>query len=281
MIIDQSVRLYSGKKLQRKVIEHMFSKYFIKFIVFLMFPGLFISQQVLAESEQFDQEATKVVQQAVEHMRDESSRGRSTMRINRPGWSREMTFESWTQGMDKSLVRFVAPARDAGSASLKVGNEMWSYSPRVRRVIRIPASMMTQSWMGSDFSYNDLARDDEIVQSYNHRFLESEEHEGQHVHVVEAVPKEHAPVVWGREVVRIREDNVLLEHLFYDQGDDLLKKLETLEIDMVGDRMIPVRMRMSNLEKPDEWTEIEQEAIEFGVNIPAHTFTQAHLRDPR
>jgi len=259
----------------------MFNQELFKITAFLILFGMAMSQPLLAENQQFDPEATRVVQQAVEHMRDESSRGRSTMRIHRPGWSREMTFESWTQGLDKSLVRFTAPARDAGSASLKVGNEMWSYAPRVRRVIRIPASMMTQSWMGSDFSYNDLARDDEIVQSYNHRFLESEEYEGKHVHVVEAIPREHAPVVWGREVVRIREDSVLLEHLFYDQSDKLLKKLETLEIGEAGDRMIPIRMRMSNLEQPNEWTEIEQEKIEFGVNIPAHTFTQAHLRDPR
>ena len=226
-------------------------------------------------------QATEVVQKAIEYWRDDSSKSRSQMKIHRPDWQRQMEMESFTKGTTHSLVRFTAPARDAGSASLKVQQEMWSFSPKIRRVIRIPSSMMSQSWMGSDFSYNDLARDDEIVQYYTHRFLANEEHEGMKVYVVEATPKDDAPVVWGKEIVKVREDYILLEHTFYDQNMEPVKRMETKGIRMLGGRLFPAVMRMGLIEKPQEWTEIEHLEMEFGADIPARTFTTSFLQNPR
>jgi outer membrane lipoprotein-sorting protein len=110
--------------------------------------------------------ATALVQEAIEYWREGSSHAVASMTVHRPDWERTMKFTSWTKGNDFSLIQFIAPPKDAGSASLKRGNEMWSYSPKIRRVIKIPSSMMAQSWMGSDFSYNDLARDDDIIEYY-------------------------------------------------------------------------------------------------------------------
>lgn len=228
-----------------------------------------------------DPAATEIVRKALEHWRADSSQSRSRMTVHRPEWSREMSLESWTKGMTHSLVRFTAPARDAGSASLKIENEMWSFSPKVRRVIKIPASMMSQSWMGSDFSYSDLARDDEIVQFYTHKFLTPEQHEGQLVYVVEALPKDGAPVVWGKEIVKVRADYVLLAHHFYDQDLKLVKRLDTQKIALLGGRLFPALMRMSNVERPEEWTDIEHLDVQFEVVIPSQTFTLAHLQNPR
>lgn len=226
-------------------------------------------------------QAAEIVQKAIKHWRDESSNSRSTMTIHRPEWQREMAIESWTEGLSKSLVLFTAPARDAGSASLKVNTEMWSYSPKVRRVVKIPASMMSQSWMGSDFSYNDLARDDEIVKFYSHRFLPNEAIDGMTVYVIEATPKEDAPVVWGKEIVRVREDYVILGHLFYDQQGKLVKELKTLEVGPLGGRPFPILMRMTISEKEDHWTEVHHQDVKFGVSIPPETFSVGYLQNPR
>ena len=107
--------------------------------------------------------------------------------------------------------------RDAGNGTLTIDNNMWSFSPKVNRVIKVPSSMMGQSWMGSDFSNKDVSRADDIIDQYEHTLIGEEEHEGHRVHVVESIPHEEAAVVWGKEVLRIRDDDVLLSQEFYDQ----------------------------------------------------------------
>jgi len=192
-----------------------------------------------------------------------------------------MSLETRTHGTDKSLIRFTAPPKDAGSASLKLGNELWTFSPKIRRVVKIPASMMHQSWMGSDFSYNDLARDEEIVREYDHRFLPEESDDGKKVYVIEAIPKPGAPIVWGKEVLKVREDKILLEHTFFDQSMKPVKQLRTESIAILGGKLFPQTMRMENFEEPDHWTEIVHEKIDFDIDIPDQVFTLSYLQNPR
>ena len=124
------------------------------------------------------------------------------MNIHRPDWQRSMSMRVWTRGSKESLVRVTAPAKDAGNGTLLLDNDMWSYNPKINRVIKIPSSMMNQSWMGSDFSNNELAEADGLIDQCRHKLLATESHNGHKLYVIEAVPKESAPVVWGREVVK-------------------------------------------------------------------------------
>jgi hypothetical protein len=111
--------------------------------------------------------------------------------------------------------------------------------------------------------------------------LATETHNGRKLYVIEAVPNENAPVVWGREVLKIRDDHILMEHAFYDQGGMLVKKLVTTEVKSMGGKMIATRERMQKLDKQDEWTEIVTRQAQFGITLPANTFTLANLRNPR
>lgn len=226
-------------------------------------------------------DATTIVRAAIDHWRDVSSYSVAEMIIHRPDWERRMTIRVWTQGQKHSLVRVVAPPRDAGNATLLVDNEMWSFNPRINRVIKIPSSMMNQSWMGSDFSNNDLAKADDLLEHYTHRLLATEASGGHTVYVVESVPKEAAPVVWGREVVHIRDDHVVLRHEYYDQADVLVKKMQTREIRPLGGKLVATRQRMQRADRPQEWTEIVVQEARFGLDIPAGTFSLANLRNPR
>ncbi|MCB0360074.1 MAG: outer membrane lipoprotein-sorting protein [Bdellovibrionales bacterium] len=225
--------------------------------------------------------AAEIVRDAVDYWRDTGSETYSEMVVHRPSWERAMSMHGWTQGMNKSLIRFTAPARDAGNASLTVDDEVWTFSPKVNRIIKIPPSMKSQSWMGSDFSYRDLARADDIVDDYNHRLLRTERADEHDVYVVESVPLESAPVVWGREVLRIRDDNVMLQHLFYDQDNKLVKKMTSTEIRAFGEKLYPAIMRMEKVEEVDEWTEVRTSKAEFGVSVPDYVFTLSNLRNPR
>jgi outer membrane lipoprotein-sorting protein len=228
-----------------------------------------------------DLDATRIIRDTISHWRGTSSYSEMTMVIHRPDWQRSMSMRGWTKGEDQSLVRVIAPPKDQGNATLTDGNSMWSYSPKVNRVIKIPSSLMAQSWMGSDFSNKDVAKSDDIIDQYEHSLLGSESVDGHLVYTIQSVPHEDAAVVWGKEILRIREDYVLLEQGFYDQDGVLVKKLETLEIAEMGGRPTSKRQRMGDIEKPGEWTEIRLDEVRYDIEIPDSMFTQSNLRNPR
>ncbi|MDJ0916863.1 MAG: outer membrane lipoprotein-sorting protein [Woeseiaceae bacterium] len=225
--------------------------------------------------------ASDIVRAAVDHWRGISSYSEMTMVIHRPDWERRMSMQAWTKGDERSLVRVTEPRKDRGNATLTNDNEMWTFSPRINRVIKIPSSMMGQSWMGSDFSNKDVARADDIVDQYSHTLLSTMERDDHTVYEIESVPFEDAAVVWGREVLLIREDHVVLEHRFYDQDDVLVKALTTLEIADMGGRTVASRQRMQKTDEDNEWTEIRVDNVEYEVNITDSLFTLSNLRNPR
>ncbi|HEY9017161.1 outer membrane lipoprotein-sorting protein, partial [Thiomicrospira sp.] len=172
-----------------------------------LIPGLVLGQA---------KTAAEIIEASLDLWRGDTSYSVTEMTIHRPTWQRDMRLEGWTRGMKDSLIRFVYPPRDADNATLKLDNEMWIFTPKLNRVTKLPASMMTQSWMGSDFSYNDLARSDQTLDNYTHTLVETRQQDGHKVYIIEAIPKPNAPVVWGKEVAKIRDDYVILENVFYD-----------------------------------------------------------------
>ena len=242
---------------------------------------LLVSLLLAASATAEDRDATTIVKDAMDHWRGLSSDTVMTMVIHRPDWERTMTMRGWTKGDDRSLVRVLEPRKDRGNGTLTDDNSMWSYSPKVNRVIKIPSSMMGQSWMGSDFSNKDIARADDIVDLYDHSILSSEELDGVTIYEIESIPHEDAAVVWGREVLSIREDHVVTTHKFYDQDGELVKTLTSLEIGEMGGRVIAKRQRMSKVETPDEWTEIQVVSVDYEVDLQDSLFTLSNLRNPR
>jgi len=227
------------------------------------------------------QDADKIVRATIDNWRGKSSYGEMTMTIHRPSWERTMSMRAWTQGSKKSLVRVTAPKKDTGNGTLMIDNNMWSYTPKVNRVIKVPSSMMGQSWMGSDFSNKDVSRADDIVEQYDHTLLSKEEHEGHTVFVIESVPHEEAAVVWGKEVLRIRDDDVLVSQEYYDQEGVLVKTLRSLEIGEMGGRSLAIRQRMVKADADEEWTELRIDSVEFDIKNLENVFTRSNLQNPR
>ncbi len=226
-------------------------------------------------------DASQIIRSAVDHWRGLSSYSEMTMVIHRPDWERSMTMQAWTKGDERSLVRVLEPRKDRGNATLTDDNTMWSFSPRINRVIKIPSSMMGQSWMGSDFSNRDVTRADDIVDQYEHSLLSECEQDGFTVYRIKSVPFEDAAVVWGHEELSIRSDHVVLEHRFYDQDGELVKTLSTLDLGEMGGRTIAKRQRLKNNETPDEWTEIQDNDDEYDIDVADSLFTLSSLRNPR
>ena len=228
-----------------------------------------------------DLEPRDLIQKAMDHWRGTSSYSEMTMTIHRTDWERSMSMRSWTKGEKTSLVRVTEPKKDAGNGTLLKDNNMWTFAPKVNRIIKVPSSMMSQSWMGSDFSNKDISKSTDIIDQYDHTLLETREHDGHTVYVIESIPHEEAAVVWGKEILIIRDDYVLLEQQFWDQDGILVKTMKALEIKELGGRTVASTIRMGKVDTPDEWTEMTVRDVEFDVAHADSLFTLSNLRNPR
>ena len=226
-------------------------------------------------------DATALVRAAFDNWRAKSSQVAVTMTIHRPSWERSMTMDAWTKGDNDGLVRFTAPARDAGNATLMKGDDTWVFNPKLNRVTKLPGSMLSQSWMGSDFSYNDLAKSDDLLADYTHTIVGRATQGGHTVYTIDAVPKPGAPVVWGKLQVKIREDGVMLAETYFDQDMKPVRTMTTDKVATLGGRPYPVVMTMRPASEPDKWTRIETVSGRFDIAIPSYLLTLSNLRNPR
>jgi outer membrane lipoprotein-sorting protein len=226
-------------------------------------------------------DAKELVRAAMDHWRGLNSYSEMTMTIHRPDWERSMSMRAWSEGDKLSLVRVTEPRKDAGNGTLLKDNDMWTFSPKINRIIKIPSSMMNQGWMGSDFSNKDISKSTDILNEYEHALSDQTQEEGHMVYTIEAIPHEDAAIVWGKEVLKIRDDFVILEEQYWDQDGVLIKVMRTREIAEMGGRSVARVLRMGKLETPEEWTEMTIDSIEFDLELPAGVFTLSNLRNPR
>jgi len=184
-----------------------------------------------------------------------------------------MSMVGWTKGTDKNLIRIIAPAKDEGNGTLKNGYEMWTYNPKVNRVIKLPPALMSQSWMGSDFSNNDLAKSDSILNDYTHSLIGTETHEGHTVYVIKSLPKPAAPVVWGMQILKVRDDDVLLSQEYFDEDLASVKLMTADRIQPMGGRLFPKIWKMHATDRPEEYTLLNYHSVAFLEDLPESTFT--------
>jgi len=225
--------------------------------------------------------AAVLVEDSFKYMRGKASIATVDMTIHRPDWERKMTIKAWTRGQKDSLFYIQSPPKDHGNGTLKMSREMWMYNPKINRVIKVPPSMMSQSWMGSDFSNNDLAKSDSIVNDYTHSLVDTEIHEGRQVYVIKSMPKPDAPVIWGMQMLKIRQDLIWLSQEFFDEDLVAVKVMNTLEIQSIGGKLYPRVWRMREVDTEDRYTELTYQSLEFKSDLPDSLFTLTSLRKAR
>ncbi|QFQ80261.1 outer membrane lipoprotein-sorting protein [Vibrio harveyi] len=223
--------------------------------------------------------AFDIVQKSDQAMRGDSSYTESTMEIIRPDWTRSMTMKSWTKGTDLSLVLVTAPAKDKGSASLKRQREMWNWVPSIERVIKIAPSMLSQSWMGSDFTNDDLINQSSIVVDYQHQLKGEDVFDGDKVWVIDAVAKPDAPVVWSKVTLWISKSTYLQRKVeFYDEFDERVSVMTTYDVKELGGRKLATRMEMQPLDKPENKTVLITHQAQFDFDIDDSFFSQQQMK---
>lgn len=222
------------------------------------------------------------VKEADEKMRGASSQGAFTMTIERPTWSRTISMKNWTLGTTYSLIYITAPAKEKGQVFLKRENEMWNWIPSIERMVKIPPSMMMQSWMGSDFTNDDLVKESSLAKDYDHKLLGEEEIDGYKCYKIQLIPHEDAPVVWGKVIMWISEkDKLWLRAEYYDE-DEYLVNYETLtDIKKMDDRVIPTRLEMIPADKEGHKTILIFEEIDFDAPLKESFFSIQNMKRVR
>jgi len=223
------------------------------------------------------QSAREIVQTIDDLYRAESSYARMEMEITTPNWQRTLRMETWTEGTDNTFIRITSPAKEEGVATLRLDNEMWNYLPNTNKVIKIPPSMMMSSWMGSDFTNNDLVSEFTLLEDYNFELIRPDTAQADLLYI-QAIPKEGKPIVWGKQVTHVRkEDYIPVRQEYYSEDDELMRVLQYRDITQFDDRKIPAEMIM--IPQDDEGrTIIRYLEAEFDIDIDADIFTLRNLR---
>ncbi len=216
-----------------------------------------------------------------DYLRGKASFAKVDMTIHRPDWERTMTIEAYPKGISDSIFFITAPPKDNGNGTLKKDREMWLFNPKVNRVIKLPPSMMSQGWMGSDFSNNDIAKSDTLINDYDHTIEGVEVVDGINVYTIKSIPKPAAPVVWGMQRVKVRDDLIVLNQEYYDEDLELVKSMTTMDIRRAGDRLYPMVWRMQKADAEGEYTQLDYDEIEFRDDMSDKLFTLSNLKARR
>ena len=224
--------------------------------------------------------ARDIVQMANDKATGNSSQGMMKMTIVRPDWSREVTMKSWSKGTEYYLIYVTEPVRDKGQVFMKRGQDMWNWMPSINRMIKIPPSMMGQSWMGSDFTNDDLIRMNSIIDDFTHQITGSEKIDGYDCYIIELIPKPEAAVVWGKIKLWISNDDYYeLKGEYYDEDGKLINMMTSSNIRKMGDRMLPAKTVMEPVDKPGNQTILEMIDVVFNKPIEDDFFSQQNMKN--
>jgi outer membrane lipoprotein-sorting protein len=252
---------------------NVFEKVFLTLIIFYC-AGNISGQQV---------NATDIIRKADEKMNGEkSSYSVMSMTIIRPTWKRTIEFKNWNLGKEFALTLITLPAQESGQTFLKRKTELWSWNPSINRLIKLPPSMMSQGWMGSDYSNDDILKESSVVNDYNHEIAGEETIGDRMCYKIKMTAKKEASIVWGKQVRWIdKKEFLFLKAELYDEDGSLVRTETASNIAKMDDRMIPLKIELVPAEEPENKTLIEIKEIKFNVQINESFFSQQNMKKIR
>ena len=228
------------------------------------------------------QDAKEIVRKADEKMRGNTMQAEMLIKTIRPSWSREMQCKTWTKGSNLAMILILSPARDKGIAFLKRKKEVWNWMPALERSIKLPPSMMTQSWMGTDFTNDDLVKESSIVEDYNHSVIGDTLIQKRDCFIIQMIPKPEAAVVWSKVILCIdKKDFLELHSRFYDEDGELVNTMNSYDVKLMHDRIIPTRFEMIPADKKGQRTEMIYKNIQYNKPIPDNFFNVEKMKTIR
>lgn len=225
------------------------------------------------------QTAREIVQQADEKMRGTTMQTEMIIKTIRPAWTREMQCKTWMKGNELAMILISSPARDKGICFLKRKKEVWNWMPSLERTIKLPPSMMTQSWMGTDFTNDDLVKESSVVEDYIHTVKGDTIIQNRNCYIIQMIPKPETAVVWSMVIVCIdKKDFLELHSRFYDEDGQLINTMNCYDIKLMHDRVIPTRFEMIPADKKGHKTIMIYNNIQYNIPIADNFFTVEKMK---
>ena len=244
-------------------------------IIFLLFKIFFSTYAIASDLD------PKIILNNVDDIyRSNASHGILTLAVTTSNWQRSLTLEQWSKGNDMHLLKVLKPKKEKNLATLRVDKNVWNYMPKVKRVVKIPSSMMSSSWMGSHFTNDDLVKQSRMVIDYDFSITYEGLRDGVNIVEISCIPKKNAAVVWGKvEVIVYRNDFIPLSIVYYDEDLKLSRTLKFSNIQVLGGKKIPLQMKMVPTDEPEESTAILWEKIDFDLAIKDDFFSLRKLQE--
>ena len=225
------------------------------------------------------QNAYEIIKRSDEHIRGLSNKAEMTIEIQRPKWSRTMEIKAWSLGNEFSFILVESPARDKGTVFLKRENEIWNWQPKIEKVIKLPPSMMMQSWMGSDFTNDDLIKESSILTDYTHKIIGDSTLIDRPCYIIELTAKADAAVVWGKINLFIdKKDYLQLASEFYDEDGYLINKMEASDIRNFDGKVLPAQLEMTPFEEDGQRTILSYKSMVYNIDIDESFFTKQNMK---
>jgi len=224
--------------------------------------------------------ATEIIKKADAVMKGfESTYSEMTVTTTRPKWSRDMTLKAWTKGDDLTIMVIGSPAKDEGTAFLMHDKEVWNWVPAVSRTIKMPPSMMMQSWMGTDLTNDDLVQQSSIIKDYEHNLIGNDAVDGRECYQIELIPNEDAAVAWGKILMWVDKDEFFqLQTEFYDEDDDMVNLMTASDIREMGGKKVTARMEVIPVDKKNQKTIIQYTDLKFDIGVDDDFFTIQNMK---
>lgn len=249
----------------------------------ILFSIFFIVSAALSAAppvnETSDPRAVELLTKVDDLWRGDASHTVMTMHVKTAHYQRTLTLEAWSKGKQKTLVRILAPAKDAGTVTLKNGEAIYTYLPRTDRTIKLNAGMMGGSWMGSHFTNDDLVKGSRLSEDYVSRVSFEGERQGRKVVELTLMPRATAAVVWGK-IVTVIDASTLMpqESIYYDEDLKVARRMSFGEVKDFGQRKAPAKLRLTPSDPPGEWTELTYGRMELDSSVDENTFSLARLQ---
>jgi outer membrane lipoprotein-sorting protein len=227
--------------------------------------------------------ATEIIRRADEKFNGEkSSLMVISMTIIRPTWQRTVEFKNWSLGKEYALTLITAPAKDVGQTFLKRGAEMWSWNPTISRLIKLPPSMMSQGWMGSDYTNDDILKESSVVNDYNHEIVGNETIAGRDCYKIKMVAKENASIIWGHQLRWVdKNDYLVLKAELFDEDGVLVRTETGSDIKTMDGRVIQTKIELTPADEPGNKTIIEIKEMKFNIAVQESFFSQQNMKNIR
>ncbi|NLR58170.1 outer membrane lipoprotein-sorting protein [Chitinophaga polysaccharea] len=234
---------------------------------------------ILSFLRSFAQDAREIVKKADEKMRGSTMQAEMVIKIIRPAWSREMQCKIWMKGNNLAMILLTAPAKDKGIVFLKRKKEVWNWMPVLERNIKLPPSMMGQSWMGTDFTNDDLIKESSTVEDYDHTIMGDTVIQDRSCYIIRMIPKPSAAIIWSKVILCIdKKDFLELHSRFYDDDGQLINTMNSYDIKLMHDRIIPTRFEMIPADKKGQRTEMIYKSMLYNAPIDDDFFSTEKMK---